>query len=101
MVKSRLCESEQHRFEQEAPLAVQGAAPAPGLFAFDKYSSAPIFTDAVRETASDPDSVRRLFVVPRAHVVRLHNSNGVINSIEVYVNGQQQFLPVTLIAWSF
>ena len=80
---------------QEAPLAVQGAAPAPGLFAFDKYSSAPIFTDAVRETTSDPDSVRRLFVVPRAHVVKLHNSNGVINSIELYASGQQKFLPVT------
>jgi choline dehydrogenase-like flavoprotein len=78
----------------EAPLAVQGASPAPGLFAFDKYSSAPIFTDAVRETASDPDSVRRLFVVPRAHVVKLHNSNGVINAIELYAMGQQRFLPV-------
>jgi hypothetical protein len=80
---------------QEAPLAVQGAAPAPGLFAFDKYSSAPIFTDAVRETTTDPDAVRRLFIVPRAHVVKLQNSDGVINSIEVYVNGQQNFLPVT------
>jgi len=80
---------------QEAPLAVQGAAPAPGLFAFDKYSSAPILVDAVREAAAAPDNTRRLFVVPRAHVVHLHHSNGVIQTIEVYVNGQQRFVPIS------
>ena len=80
---------------EEAPLAVQGAAPAPGLFAFDKYSSAPILSEAVREAAADPDNTRRLFLVPRAHVVHLHNANGVINAIELYANGQQKFLPVT------
>src|SRR5438552_2579086 len=78
-----------------APLAVQGSSPAPGIFPFDKYSSAPIFTDAVREAAGDPDNVRRLFLVPHAHVVKLHNSNGVINSIELYYNGQQKFVPVS------
>ncbi len=74
-----------------APLAVQAAAPAPGLFPFDKYSSAPILTEAIREAAGDPDSTRRFFLVPRAHAVKLHNSNGVINAIELYYNGQQSF----------
>src|SRR6266436_759229 len=78
-----------------APLAVQGSAPAPGIFPFDKYSSTPILTDAIREAASNPDNTRRLFLVPHAHVVRLHNSNGVINAIELYYNGQQSFLGVT------
>src|SRR5207245_7606273 len=78
-----------------APLAVQAAAPAPGLFPFDKYSSAPILTDAIREAAGDPDPARRFFLVPRAHVVKLHNSNGVINAIELHYNGQQKFISVS------
>src|SRR5207253_2727744 len=79
---------------EEAPLAVQGAAPASGLFSFDKYSSAPILTDAIREAASNPDWRRRLFLVPRAHVVRLHTNAGIVTQLEVYVNGQQQFLSI-------
>jgi 3-keto-disaccharide hydrolase/GMC oxidoreductase len=78
-----------------ASLAVQGSSPAAGIFPFDKYSSAPILTDAIREAAASPDNARRLFLVPRAHVVRLHSSNGVINAIELYFNGQQKFVPVT------
>jgi GMC oxidoreductase/Domain of Unknown Function (DUF1080) len=80
---------------EDAPLAVQGAAPEPGLFAFDKYSSAPILSDAIREAAADPDSNRRLFLVPKAHVVKLHNGGGSITAIELYVNGQQRFIGVT------
>ena len=79
---------------EEAPLAVQGAAPAPGLFAFDKYSSAPILTDAVREASADPDARRRLFLASRTHVVRIHNSGGVITALELDSNGQRQFLPI-------
>ncbi|HEX9222633.1 MAG TPA: family 16 glycoside hydrolase [Candidatus Acidoferrales bacterium] len=80
---------------EAAPLAVQGAAPVPGLFAFDKYSSAPILIDAIREAAGDPDSTRRLFLVPRAHVIKLHAAGGVIQAVELDANGQRQFLPVT------
>ena len=76
-----------------APLAVQAAAPV-GLFPFDKYSSAPILIDAIREAAGDPDSTRKFFLVPRAHVVKLRNSNGVINAIELHYNGQQNFISV-------
>src|SRR6266852_3710991 len=78
-----------------APLAVQGSAPAPGVFPFDKYSSTPILIDAIREAAGSPDSSRRLFLVPHAHVVKLHNSNGEISAIELYYNGQQKFISVT------
>ncbi|MBD2121020.1 GMC family oxidoreductase [Trichocoleus sp. FACHB-262] len=80
---------------EEAPLAVQGAPPASGLFSFDKYSSAPILVDAIREAAGNPDSSRRLFLVPRVHVIRLNASGGFVNSIEVDVAGQRKLLPVT------
>jgi hypothetical protein len=39
---------------EDAPLAVQAKPPASGLFSFDKYSSAPVFVDAVREAAGAP-----------------------------------------------
>jgi choline dehydrogenase-like flavoprotein len=79
---------------EEAPLAVQGQPPASGLFSFDKYSSAPILIDAIREAARKPDWARRLFLVPRAHVIRLHASGGVVQNLEVDVNGQRKFLPI-------
>jgi hypothetical protein len=79
---------------EEAPLAVQGAAPASGLFSFDKWSSAPIFADAVREAAGSPDWQRRLFYVPRAHVTKLHVTNGAVTTVEVWVKGQQKFLNI-------
>jgi hypothetical protein len=79
----------------EAPLAVQGSPPASGLFSFDKYSSAPILVDAIREAAGSPDSARRLFLVPRAHVIRLNASGGIVNSIEVDVAGERKFLAVS------
>jgi hypothetical protein len=79
---------------EDAPLAVQGSAPASGLFSFDKYSSAPILTDAIREAAASPDSERRLFLVPRAHVVKLHTQQDVVNAIEVRYNGQAKILNI-------
>ncbi len=80
---------------EEAPLAVQGQAPAPGLFSFDKFSSAPILCDAIREAASDPDFTRRLFLVPRTHVTRLVSSGGRVSSIELSSGGQSRSLPVS------
>jgi hypothetical protein len=79
---------------EEPPLAVQAKPPASGLFSFDKYSSAPILADAIREAAANPDWRRRLFLVPRAHVVKLHGTGDAITRLEVYVNGQQRFLDV-------
>jgi choline dehydrogenase-like flavoprotein len=79
---------------EEAPLAVQGDSPASGLFSFDKYSSAPILADAIREAASNPDSSRRLFLVPRAHVIKLHTQQGRVSTLEVAVNGQRKYLNI-------
>jgi choline dehydrogenase-like flavoprotein len=86
--------NEVNELDKGAPLAVQAAPPASGLFSFDKYSSAPIFTEAIREAADSPDWRRRLFLVPRAHVVKLHTTGNAVTGIEVYVNGQRQFLTV-------
>lgn len=79
---------------EDAPLAVQGAPPASGLFSFDKWSSMPILTDAVREAASRPNWQRRLFLVPRAHVTKVQTGNGAVTSIELRVNGQQKTFTV-------
>lgn len=79
---------------EDAPLAIQAAPPASGLFSFDKWSSMPILTDAVREAASRPDWQRRLFLVPKAHVTKLQTTNGAVTGIEVRVNGQPKSLTI-------
>ncbi len=71
---------------EEAPLAVEAGAPGPGLFAFDKFSSANILIDAVRDDAANnaaTDVNRRLFVLPRTHAVRLNLSGNTINSLDL------------------
>jgi choline dehydrogenase-like flavoprotein len=88
---------------EEAPLAVQGAAPASGLFPFDKYSSAYLLFDAVREDIgrrwrNNIDAWRHLMVLPRAQVVRLTTSGNRVTEIELRVNGQQQFLRPPLLS---
>lgn len=79
------------------PMAVQGSSPASGLFSFDKFSSMPILTDAVRDAAAASgldDSQRRLFLVPLAHVIKLHTSGTLVHLIEADVAGERKFLPV-------
>jgi choline dehydrogenase-like flavoprotein len=79
------------------PLAVLGQSPASGLFAFNKYSSLPLMISAIRDAigeAGGDDARRRLFLVPRAHVVKLHTSGGLVRRIEVFVNGRQRFLDI-------
>jgi choline dehydrogenase-like flavoprotein len=81
----------------EAPLAVQGESPVSGLFSFDKYSSMPLLIDAIREDVASSglqDANRRLFLVPLAHVIKAHASDGVVHTLEVDVAGQRQFLDV-------
>jgi GMC oxidoreductase len=82
---------------ERPPLAVLGRGPASGLFTFNKYSSLPLLIGAIRDAIAEAnwdDSRRRLFLVPRAHVVKLHTSGGVVQRIEVFVNGQQRFLDI-------
>jgi choline dehydrogenase-like flavoprotein len=76
------------------PLAVQGQSPASGLFAFDKYSSATLLIDAVREAASQHDAARRLFIVPNAHVTRMDSSNGALTGLHAIVDGVERFVPI-------
>jgi choline dehydrogenase-like flavoprotein len=76
------------------PLAVQGQSPASGLFGFDKYSSITLLIQAVREAAALPDSDRRLFVVPNAHVTKVNNTAGTVSSIDVVVKGVPESLSV-------
>lgn len=80
---------------EDAPLAVQAAAPASGLFSFDKWSSAPILSDAIREAAANPDWQRRLFFVARAHVTKLQVNNGAVTGIDLQVNGQLKSLSLS------
>jgi choline dehydrogenase-like flavoprotein len=78
---------------EDPPLAVEGNSPASGLFSFDKYSSATVLIEAARDASAQPDSQRRLFVVPNAHVTRLNTTSGAVSSIDVFVNGVKQLLP--------
>src|SRR5262249_28562856 len=82
----------------DAPLAIQGTPPEGALFSFDKYSSANLLIDAIREdidrrwTLND-DSRRRLMLLPRGHVVSLRtDGTSAVRRIEVSVNGQRHFL---------
>ncbi len=79
---------------EDPPLAVQGQSPASGLFAFDKYSSVTVLIDAARDAATQPDSQRRLFVVPNAHVTRLRTANGTVTDMEVNVGGAGRSLAI-------
>jgi choline dehydrogenase-like flavoprotein len=79
------------------PLAVLGRGPASGLFTLNKYSSLPLLISAIRDAikeAGGVDGRRRLFLVPKARVVKLHTSGGIVRRIEVFVNGQQRFLDI-------
>lgn len=79
------------------PLGVVGKGPASGLFSINKYSSVPLLVSAVRDAINESggdDARRRLFVVPRAHVSKLHTINGSVSQIELYINGQQRFINV-------
>jgi choline dehydrogenase-like flavoprotein len=82
----------------DAPLAVEGAAPRSGLFAFDKFSSAPFLIDAVRNDLSSNttygDLSRRLFVLPRTQVHRLNLTRNAVSSIDMSVDGARTTLQV-------
>lgn len=80
---------------EKPPLAVEGQSPASGLFSFDKYSSTTLLIEASRDASSQPDSQRRLFVVPNAHVTRIHTTGGVACSIDAVLNGTLQSLPIS------
>lgn len=83
----------------EAPLAVQGNSPGSGLFSFDKYSSAPILIDAIREDALriksfTTEKYRRLFLVPRVHVTNLVIEQGAVRRIKAIVSGTEKSMDI-------
>jgi choline dehydrogenase-like flavoprotein len=83
--------------EGAAPLAVQGSPLQSGLFSFDKFSSLPVLIEAIRDDVAASgvnDAARRLFLVPLAHVIKLHTAGGAVQAVEVHVAGQRRFLPV-------
>ena len=76
---------------KEAPLAVQGKANDSGLFAFDKYSSANLLIDAIRNDVGRRgrgtiNDQRRL--MPRAHVNQLRMTGSKVTAIDLTVEGQ-------------
>jgi choline dehydrogenase-like flavoprotein len=82
---------------QPPPLAVQGDSPVSGLFGYDKFSSVPLLIDVIRRDIRDAqgsDAARRLFLVPRAHVIALHTSGGTVQRLEVDVAGVRRFLDI-------
>jgi choline dehydrogenase-like flavoprotein len=81
---------------EEPPLAVQGNGPASGLFGFDKFSSALLLLEAVRDAANDAnDSTRRLFLVPNAHVAKLRVDRGAVRQLSVHINGALKTLDIS------
>jgi len=74
---------------ESAPLAIQSTAPSGVLFGFDKYSSANLLIDAVREDAlRDPTpGNRRLLLVPHVNVTRLQYDGTKVTGLEIRVNG--------------
>jgi choline dehydrogenase-like flavoprotein len=88
---------------EDAPLAVEGQSPESGLFPFDKYSSAYLLFDAIREDIgrhwrNNIDAWRRMMLLPRSQVVRLQTVGNRVTEIELLVDGQQQFLRPPLIS---
>ncbi len=82
---------------EAAPIAVQGSAPASGLFSFDKYSSMPLLVTAIRrdsECSDFDDAQRRLFLVPRCHVIRVIVRNKTAEAVEVDAAGIRTTLPL-------
>jgi len=81
----------------EAPLAVQGSAPASGLFSFDKYSSGPFLIDAIRHDVANTkqgDLGRRIFLLPQTRVLRLVRSGSAVTRLELDVDGQLRSLDI-------
>jgi len=94
-----------------ARLAVQTQSFISGLFSLDKYSSVPAMTSASRdaqaiqeeEQKQKGDAVKRMCIVPNAHIVRLECAPSfespmgtrLINTIVVKVNGEVKRLRIS------
>lgn len=81
---------------EAAPIAAQSAVERGAIFSFNRYSSASLLIDAVREDVlRDPASAnRQLLLVPHVNVTRLLNDGTTVTGIEVRVNGQRNTISV-------
>ena len=82
---------------EEAPLAVQGDSPISGLFSFDKFSSLPILTQAIRADIGQLGRQRsRAPAVPGAPGPRraAARRSRAAHTIEVEVGGVRRFLSI-------
>lgn len=80
----------------EAPLAVMGSRPTPGIFPFDQYSSVTFLIDAisqdVRESEDQPRP-RRLMLLPRTEVIGLNRDDKqAVRSLDLEVRGVTETL---------
>jgi GMC oxidoreductase len=82
----------------DAPLAVLGSPPTPGIFPFEKYSSVTFLIDAINadriksEDAKNPRA-RHLMLLPRAEVIGLKRKNGKeVTSLDLEVSGVPETL---------
>jgi hypothetical protein len=77
---------------KDAPLAVQGSPPGPGLFSFDKFSSCPFLIDALRDDVAQNttygDVSRRIFLVPRVQVLGFIRDSDAVTRIQVRANAR-------------
>ncbi len=75
-----------HESDLDAPLAVQSTPPRPGFFPFNKFSSVPLLLRAARLAEAESqgnDYKKRLMIVPRCHVIKLHlDANQRVSRIE-------------------
>jgi hypothetical protein len=81
---------------KEAPLAVMGSRPTPGIFPFDQYSSVTFLIDAisqdVRESQEQPRN-RRLMLLPRTEVIGLNRDDKqAVTSLDLEVRGVKKTL---------
>jgi GMC oxidoreductase len=83
---------------KEAPLAVMGSRPTPGIFPFDQYSSVTFLIDAISQDvreSENPDKPRdrRLMLLPRAEVIGLNRDDKqAVTSLDLEVRGDAKTL---------
>src|SRR5262249_52275902 len=80
---------------EEAPLAVQGSPPTPGIFPFDQYRSVTFLIDAISEDSSAEPHDRRLMLLPCAEVTGLkRDDKQAVTSLDLEVCGVAKTLPL-------
>jgi hypothetical protein len=81
---------------KEAPLAVMGSRPTPGVFPFDQYSSVTFLIDAINQDVrerEDQPRPRRLMLLPRTEVIGLNRDDKqAVTSLDLEVCGVKKTL---------